>query len=148
MTEELGEIGKQIISETVQAPKDIVGTALESVGVGGGKKQKKQQTATNLPAGRQAQEAADNQAKSEEVKRAIARAALEELAGVKRQKEPTVWEKIQQEESQKKEQQKAQSAANAKASLPQVSSKRKRGDLFGLKAKKSSTEIGKNTRQD
>lgn len=136
--ESFEDIGKDIVHETIQAPKDIVGAALESVGVGGGKKQKQQQT-QNIPQTKEEQE----------IKKAIARAALQELAGgAKQQKEPTVWEKIQQEEQQKKEQKKLQNEANKKSSLPQVSSKRKRGDLYGMKAKKSSTEIGKNVRQD
>lgn len=140
MTEELGELGKQIVSEVVQAPKDIVGTALESVGLGGGKKQKSQTKPT------QPQDEGE-QAHQLDLKKAIARQALAELASGKKQKEPGVWERIQKEEEQKKEQKKLQADANKKASLPQTSSKRKRGDLYGMKAKKSSAE-NKNVRQD
>jgi len=86
-------------------------------------------------------------APSEDVKRAIARAALEELSGKKpAQKEQSVWEKLQKEEEQKKEQKK-QKAQASRASLPQATSKRKRGDLYGMKAKKTAAE-NRNVRQD
>ncbi len=146
--ESFEQIGKDVVRETVQAPKDIVGKAMESLGAGGGKKSPKappKQTAAMPEPGSQAE--ADAQA-AMEIKKAVARAALQELAGGQKQKEPTVWEKLKQEEEQKKEMKKKQAEANKKASLPQVTSKRKRGDLYGMKAKKSSTEIGKNTRQD
>ncbi len=148
--ESFEQIGKDVVRETVQAPKDIVGKAMESLGAGGGKKSQKstqaKPTAAMPEPGSQAE--ADAQA-AMEIKKAVARAALQELAGGgQKQKEPTVWEKLKQEEEQKKEMKKKQAEANKKASLPQVTSKRKRGDLYGMKAKKSSTEIGKNTRQD
>ena len=124
-TDELGDLGKQIVRETVKVPKDIAGKALESLGTSGGQKQK-QQTATTTDA----------------------RAALAEIAGIKpKQKEPTVWEKIQAEAEQKKELGKQQQQTAAQA-LPAVKSKRPRGDLYGMKAKKAGSEVGKNVRQD
>ena len=147
--ESFEQIGKDVVRETVQAPKDIVGKAMESLGAGGGKKSQKaqpKQTAAMPEPGSQAEADANH---ALDIKKAVARAALQELAGGgQKQKEPTVWEKLKQEEEQKKEMKKKQAEANKKASLPQVTSKRKRGDLYGMKAKKSSTEIGKNTRQD
>ena len=124
-TDELGDLGKQIVRETVKVPKDIAGKALESLGTSGGQKQKQQTVATPPDA----------------------RAALAEIAGIKpKQKEPTVWEKIQAEAEQKKELGKQQQTA-AQA-LPAVKSKRPRGDLYGMKAKKAGSEVGKNVRQD
>lgn len=152
----LGQIGESfetiaqdVANEVKQAPKDMVGSALESVGLSTGGKKKatqQQQQGTGEP-GAEAQPASSGEL-SAEVKRAIARAALEELSGKKpHQKEQSVWEKLQQEEDQKKEQKKLQKAQAAKASLPQVSSKRKRGDLYGMKAKKTAAE-NRNVRQD
>lgn len=146
MTEEFQEIGKQVVTETVKAPKDIVGTALESVGVGGGKKQKAQ-TKPVQSAPQPGSQAEADHAHAQELKKAIARQALAELAGGKKKSEPGVWERIQKEEEQKKEQKKQQKAHAAKTNLPQTSSKRKRGDLFGMKAKKTAAE-NKNVRQD
>lgn len=144
--ESFEQIGQDVVRETVQAPKDIAGKALESLGVSSGKKNPKQQTAQ--AATPQTPEEQQQASQDEETKRAIARAALEELSGKKpAQKEQTVWEKIQQEEEQKKELKKQQNAQAARANLPQPSSKRKRGDLFGMKAKKTSTE-NRNVRQD
>lgn len=124
-TDELGELGKQIVKETVSVPKDIAGKALESLGASTGQKSQKQTVATT-----------------------DAREALAQLAGGKpKQKEPTVWEKIQAEAEQKKEQGKQQQQAAAQT-LPVVKSKRPRGDLYGMKAKKAGSEVGKNVRQD
>lgn len=153
----LGQIGESfetiaqdVAAEVKQAPKDMVGAALESVGLSTGGKKKtaqQQQQGTGEP-GTEPQSAPSGGELSSEVKRAIARAALEELSGKKpHQKEQSVWEKLQQEENQKKEQKKLQKAQAAKASLPQVSSKRKRGDLYGMKAKKTAAE-NRNVRQD
>lgn len=147
--ESFEQIGKDVAREVVQAPKDIVNNAMESLGVGGGKKSQKTQTKPTIPVPEPGSQAEADAQQAMEIKKAIARSALQELAGgSQKQKEPTVWEKLKQEEEQKKEMKKKQAEANKKASLPQVSSKRKRGDLYGMKAKKSSTEIGKNTRQD
>lgn len=141
------DIGKDIARETVQAPKDIAGAAMESLGVSTGKKNPaagaKPAPATPLEAKtRQAAEA------DEATKRAIARAALEELVGKKREdKEPGVREKIEKEEEEKKEMEKKQKELAAKQALPQTGSKRPKGDLYGVKAKKTSTEQ-KSVRQD
>ncbi|MBI3956173.1 hypothetical protein HY339_02860 [Candidatus Gottesmanbacteria bacterium] len=125
-TDELGELGKQIVRETVKVPKDIAGKALESLGASSGQKSQ-QQTGSVTDA----------------------RAALAQLAGIKpKQKEPSVWEKIQAEAREKKELSKQQQQQAATQQLPVVKSKRPRGDLYGLKAKKASGEVGKNVRQD
>lgn len=146
--ESFEQVGKDIVRETVQAPKDIVGKALESLGGSAGAKKPKQQTNTAVPQGLgESAEGAAGQQQSEEIKRAVARAALEELSGKKRPKEQTVWERIQKEEEQKKESEKKQKVQAANQALPKATSKRPRGDLYGIKAKKSSTE-NRNVRQD
>lgn len=141
-------IAKDVAEEVKQAPKDMVGSALESVGLStGGKKNQKQATPTSSPGVEGVPQPPPQPGPSEEIKRAIARAALEELSGKKpTQKQESVWEKLQKEEEQKKEQKK-QKAQAAKAQLPQASSKRKRGDLYGMKAKKTAAE-NRNVRQD
>jgi hypothetical protein len=150
ITEEFEQIGKQIAQETIKVPKDVVGSALESLGAGGGKKPKGQTAATPAqPAPEPGSQAEADAQQAMEIKRAIARAALAELAGGKpAQKEPSVWEKQQQEEQQKKEQKKLQAEAERKANVPQTSSKRKRGDLYGMKAKKQGSELSKNVKHD
>lgn len=147
--ESFEEIGKDVVSEAVQAPKDIAGKALESLGVTSRGKNPKQQskTAPQVPGQEEIPQVQDH-GPSEEAKRAIARAALEEISGKKpQQKEPGVWERLQKEEEEKKEQEKKKKEAVAKQSLPQSSSKRPRGDLYGLKAKKANVE-NKGKRQD
>lgn len=149
ITEELGELGKQVVTETVKAPKDIAGKALESLGASSGKTQQGKQTSATPPQGTE-KPAVEEFSKTgdESVKREIARRALEELSGKKPQpKELSVWEKIQKEEEEKKELEKKKKEAAAKQALPQQSSKRRRGDLYGIKAKKSSVE-NRNVRQD
>ncbi len=146
--ESIEQIGKDVARETVQAPKDLVGTALESLGASSGKKKTSKQAKTAPPQTQgQTEPATPEAAHEEEIKRAVARRALEELSGKAKPKEESVWEKIQKEEEQKKEQKKLQKEQAAKASLPQIASKRKRGDLYGVKAKKSQIE-NRNVRQD
>lgn len=150
----LGQIGESfeaiaqdVATEVKQAPKDMVGSALESVGLStGGKKNPKQQQQNG--AGEPGVEGQPPlPGPSEEVKRTIARAALEELSGKKpQQKEQSVWEKLQQEEQQKKEMEKKRKEQSRQA-LPKSGAKRPRGDLYGVKAKKTSTE-NRNVRQD
>lgn len=142
--ESFEQIGKDIARETVQAPKDIVGKALESLGSGSsGKKIAGQKTVTT-PTLQSSEKQSDEE---KEAKQSIAHAALEELAGGKKSQEPSDYEKKLQEEEQKRQEKEQQKKAASMTLQPQ-STKRKRGDLYGLKAKKSSTEIGKNVRQD
>ena len=149
--ESIEQIGKDIVRETVQAPKDIVGKALESLGSGSSNKKSGQKATQSSTPSAKAQDSSAlkefSQTDSEQVKQAVARAALSELAGGKKSQEPSDYEKKLQEEEQKK-QEKEQKKKAASMTLRPQSSKQKRGDLFGLKAKKSSTEIGKNVRQD
>lgn len=142
-TDELGELGKQIVKETVSVPKDIVGKALESLGASTGQKSQKQTVATTTS------DAPKKETGEPQIKASVARVALAQLAGGKpKQKEPSVWEKIQAEAEQKKELAKQQQQQAAAQSLPTIKSKRPRGDLYGMKAKKAGSEVGKNVRQD
>ena len=125
------DIGKDVLKQTAQVPKDIVGKALESLG-----------TTTTKQQGQQ-----NPKAQQEPLDKAIARAALEQLAAPAKPKELSVWEIIQQESAEKKEQQQKQAAQSAQQ-IPQAKGKRPRGDLYGLKAKKNPAEMSRNVRQD
>ncbi len=145
------DLGKQVGSEVIKAPADIAGKALESLGTSSGKKQQGQQIPLE-----KSTETGDvkptpldqlDQTKDQKTRQAIAHAALQYLAEKKQQKAPSVWEKIQKEEGQKKEQaqkQAAQAAFTAPVSTP---SKPKRGNLYGIK-QKASLEKSRNVRQD
>ena len=137
----IGQIGesfetlaKDVVDETVNVPKDIMGKVLES-----GTSQPKQQ-----------KQQAPQEQKDEQEKKVVARAALEEISGKGKpqQKEPTVWEKIQKEEEEKKNIEQKNKAEAAKQALPKGSSKKARGDLYGMKAKKAAAEMSRNVRQD
>ncbi|MBU1327294.1 hypothetical protein KKB64_03815 [Patescibacteria group bacterium] len=141
ITEELGELGKTVVSEAAKVPSDIAGKALESMGSSSGKKQSQKSSG----ALGQLEATID-----ENVKKAIARAALEELAGLRKTKpkEPSVWERIQKEEEEKKELALEKAKAAAYQTLPQGGSKQPKGDLYGVKAKRASAEMSRNVRQD
>ncbi len=147
ISEEFGEIGKQVVKETIKAPKDITGKALESLGTSSGKQQ-----------GSQAQQQGQKSeggaldtftaTKDATAKKTIARAALEELAGHKpKPKEPSVRERIEAEEKQKKELLAKGQAQAADMQLPAMSQKPKRGNLYGIGVKQS-LEKSRNVRQD
>ena len=144
------DIGKDIVWETASVPKDIAGKIIESLG-GGSSGKKQQTTQTVTPVGEGQKEDGPlgtfNATNDEQTKRVIARAALEQLAG-KHQAETsdTVHQEQQKEEMMKKEQQK-QAAKVQSMELPRMTSKKRRGDLYGVKGKQS-TELSKNVRQD
>lgn len=149
--ESFEDLGKDIVRETVQAPKDIVGTALESLGGSKAKsgKQGAQTTAAAPATGTEKPTVeAFGKTDNDQIKREIARRALEELSGkTSAHKEPTVWERIQKEEEEKKNIKKQKADAASKQLQPS-SSKRKRGDLYGMKAKKNSAEMSRNVKSD
>ncbi len=143
---ELGELGKKVGTEAVKVPKDIAGKAMESLGSGGSNKMG---AAMAKPVGGESK--SDSMwekilgEKDKKIKRAIARKALEDLINKPTdRREPSIWERLQMEQEQKKNQMAQQQGA---APLAMPSSKRARGDLYGAKAKKTSTE-NKNVRQD
>jgi hypothetical protein len=126
------DIGKDIIHEGVKAPTDIGEKIIESLtGSTGGKGQQQKQ-----------------QQKPEETKinKSIARAALQQLAAPKEQ-EPTRYELKQKEDEQKKEARKQEQKKAEIQELPRMSSKKRRGDLYGIQGKASS-EKSRNVRQD
>lgn len=143
------DIGEQVKEEITKLPGDMVGQALESVGLNiGGKKQTPQ---NNTPAASQDPSSAWQQIdkqQDEQTKRTIARRALEELTQpTPKQKEPSIWEKIQQEEDQKNELEKQKQAAAKPVALPSSGARKVPGIKSAVKSKQSS-EIGKNVKQD
>jgi FtsZ-interacting cell division protein ZipA len=145
------DIAKDVRQEVTQLPKDIVGSALESVGMGIGGKQKQQ---TPTPGTTQEPNSAWQQIDSqneEKNKLIIARKALEELTQpTPKQKEPSEWDKQQEEEKQKtemEEQRKEQEKANQIVMLPSSGTRKVPGLKSAITSKQSS-ELGKNTRSD
>ncbi len=142
------DIGKDIARETAQVPKDIAGAALESLGASSGKKSgnTKQTHPVSQSPNQQDPLSKLEQTSDEGIKKSIARAALSQLAGQKREAEPSIWDQKLREEAQKKqiEEQKKKEALGA---LPVIKGKTKRGNLYGVK-QKASSEMSKNVRQD
>ncbi len=148
------DIGKDVVKQTMKLPSDIVGSALESLGSSGTNKgqpgQQKNKQLVGLYDAREPHKEDEwdkiHQTKDTQVKQAIARSALEALTKRPREKEERVWDKNMKENEQKKliklHQEQAQST------LPLMSQKQTRGDLYGLKAKRSPGEIGKNVKTD
>lgn len=146
------DIGKDVVHEVAKVPGDIAGKALESLGATSGKTQQGQTVSTATDAVKPKEKTSwetFDEARDEKAKRAIARAALEALLKrTAKPKEPSVWEKIQTEVEQKKQMQKQQQMQTAGQQLPKTSTKRPRGDLYGVGAKRLGSELGKNVRQD
>lgn len=147
------DIGKDIVREAASVPKDIVGKALESLGSSSGQKTQKPVNSGNPRDSRNLENGPWEQFDAlpdKDVKKKMARNALQallaRLAG--KPKERTVWEKMQQEVEQKKQMQQQQQAQVNASQLFKTASKRPRGDLYGMKAKKAGSEVGKNVRQD
>lgn len=141
------DIGKDIVQETAQVPKDIAGAALESLGASSGKKTTNStQQQTSQTTKQQGPLAQMEQTNDEAIKKSIARAALAQLAGPKNEAEPSIWDQKLREEAQAKqmEEQKKKAALGA---LPVIKGKAKRGNLYGVK-QKASSEMSKNVRQD
>lgn len=144
------DIGRDVAHEVIKAPTDIGEKVLESL-TGGSSTKGQHQTIPNGEAakGQKSDGAlgAMEETKDVKVKKAIARAALEQLAGHTEQKPMSVFEEKQKEEQEKKQFEKEQAKKATFAEVPKVASKKRRGDLYGIKGK-SSTEMSKNVRQD
>jgi len=134
-----GDIGQEIVREAAKVPGDIAGKALESMGTSSGKKQGSQKKAKTVKT--PGEETLENatQSRDESVKKAMARHALEELVGIgSPKKEPTVWEKKQAEEKDKKLVSEERKKLIEKQKIPEVQTKKRRGNLYGIGIKTSS----------
>jgi hypothetical protein len=144
------DIGKSIVTETAKIPKDIAGKALESLGA----------SSKGQPTNPQPEPTKDQETKPKDswddidgqkdtrVKKTIAREALAALAARRKPQEPSVWERLQKEDEQKKMEQRKATAAASMTTLPVIKGKRPVGDLYGIKAKRQGSEIGKNVKSE
>src|SRR5690242_8577268 len=101
------DIGESVVNQLKQIPKDVGQAAIETIGLSTGGK--KGNTAVNPPPGATGEQGSHYQKidmiEDANIKKIIARKALEEIIQAKPQtKEQSIWEKIQQEEEQKKAQ--------------------------------------------
>lgn len=148
--EQLGELGKQIVTEVTQVPAKITGMdqggTNETVGQG--------------PGGAQTGQAAKQQAHNEQEK--IAEVTRKEEAEKQqkisearkliqqftkpREPEPSIREKLELEELEKKKQEIEEEKEKVKKILKPTPSRQPRGGLFGIKAKQFGGEVGKNVK--
>jgi hypothetical protein len=130
------DIGKDIAREVVNAPKDIVGAALESLGTSSQKGHKGNPQGAAIAPVKQPDKALPP------------REWLAELSGMgKKQNAPTVQEIHEQEKREKdRKEQMEDVKATHMAPLQKMSSRQKRGQLFGNPQK--SSERSKNSRND
>lgn len=144
------DIGKDVVKQAVKTPVDIGQKVLESLTGGASTKGQKQPHPTGESTGASKPDGAlgaMEETNDMKVKKAIARAALEQLAGKAQQASPSVWEEKQKETEEKKKAEQEQAKKAAFSEVPKMSTKKRRGDLYGIKGK-SSTEMSKNVRQD
>jgi hypothetical protein len=142
------DIGKDVAREVVKAPVDIAGAMLEGLGTTKSSSGKGQ---TQTPSKILNPEKDSSLGKLEktddtEVKKQIARAALEQISQ-KPDRAPTVWERLNREEEEKKKREKERSELEGKQ-LQKMSQKKKRGNLYGVKQKQSPTEKMVNVKTD
>jgi hypothetical protein len=147
------DIGRDVARESVKVPVDIAGKALESLGAASQKQGNTVLTGTGAPG-----EGGTGEPKPEgplehlgktddpTVKKAIARAALAQIAGVTPgEQEQTTWDRQQQEDKERKELETRRAAAR-QFQLPVIRGKQRRG--MGGVREKAHTEVSKNARQD
>ncbi len=144
ITEELGELGKKVATETAKAPADIASAIFEkdshgqkSPHVQQGEKtqeQKKEKTPLDLL----------DEAKTQKEKQDFARGVLEYIRSKKEKPVSSVYEKNIMEEREKKEKQQQQAKAAAWQQLPNTGARARRGDLRNISKKQAHPEVGKN----
>lgn len=153
---ELGNLGKQIAQEIVQVPAKITGmdagtNEVTGTGTGGKKAQKGQSTQANRTASmpgeyRDPLSAIRQKDEVEKQKQlALARQLLQKFMHPQ-QEEPSLKQKQEMEEMEKRKKEIKEENEKAKKQLPQMTAKRPRGDLYGVKAKQFGGEKGKNVK--
>lgn len=152
--EQLGQLGKQIVTDIAKVPAKITGLDTggtdETVGQGtGGKKSTgfTQQKPPPKSAETQRIEEIVRQDEAEKQKKlAQARRLLQQFIEPQQKSVPTLQEKLEMEEMERKKKEIEEEKKKAQKQLPVVVGKRPRGDLFGMKAKKFGGEVGKNVK--
>lgn len=140
------DIGKSIAEEATKVPGQVVDTAIESLGMSGGKKQQAQQQKSLMvgegkPRDPNSPLEKIGKVSEKSIKKLIARSALEELSGAKQRKEePSVYDQKIQEEAAKKEKEKETIAVSQAQALQPTGAKRQKGDLYGVSAKRAKAE--------
>jgi len=150
ITQQLGELGKQIVNEVAQTPAKLTGM--------GGSTNETAGQATATGKGQQQQTPAQSKATTENInpidvlKRQDEIKTQQELAKARQLLQPfikpteapqSIREQNELEEMEKQKQDIIAQQKKAKEILPQMSSKPKPGNLYG-KQTKTSSELGKN----
>lgn len=148
--EQLGNLGKQIVTEVAKTPAKIIGLD-ETLGSSSSKGAKGQKQTVKKATPQESADAkiAEIMRKDETEKQkqlARARQLLQQFINPPREAEPNLREKLEMEETEKKKQEIEMEKQKAKTVLSQVASKRPRGDLYGTRAKKFGGEVGKNVK--
>ncbi len=145
------DIGEQVKQEITQLPKDILGSALESVGLSTGGKSQQQQQHQQFE---QPQDSSSpwhqiDQEKDNQTKKTIAREALRALVSSSEPKKQSVYDEKMQEEEQKKlmEKERQELEKRQHVALPSSGARKVPGIKSAIKSKQSN-EIGKNVKQD
>ncbi len=148
--EQLGGLGKQIVKDMTALPGKLIGldsgSAGESKGgISSGQQTKLQTPQTQKQARAQQIRQIEQQDEIEKQKQLQqARAMLRQWTQPQPQQELTEAEKREIEELEKKKKESEEERKKAAQVLPRIVGKRPRGDLYGIKGKQSSGEIGKN----
>ncbi|MBI3385944.1 hypothetical protein HY031_02540 [Candidatus Gottesmanbacteria bacterium] len=150
ITEELGELGKKVATETAKAPVDIAKGIFE-------KSPSDRKPSSVVKSSEQSVEAKKkektpldflDEAKTPKEKQRFARGVLEYMRRPKKEKEPSVHEKKIMEEREKKEKGQQQARASAWQQLPNTGHAARRGDPRNIAMKQAHPEAGKNMRQE
>lgn len=145
--EQLGQLGKQIVTEVAKTPAKIVGLD-ETLGSSGSSKSQ-QTNKTQRPAAQEKVKPMQELAQKDEVEKqkqlAQARRLLQQFAELQKE-EPSVKEKLELEELEKKKKEIEEEKKKAKQVLVQPQAKQARGDLYGVKGKQFGGEVGKNVK--
>ena len=147
--EQLGQLGKQIVTEVAKAPAKIVGfdETLGSSSSGKGQPVKQQQTRAHPGEQKDPlQQLAKQDALDKQKQLAQARQLIQQFIRPDEKSAQTLEEKLELEELEKKRKEIEEERKKAEMVIRQSSSKRPRGDLFGVKAKKFGGEVGKNVK--
>lgn len=154
--EQLGSLGKQIVTDIAKVPGKITGLDSgginETVGTGTSAKGQKGRSQQQKPQSAQGEvniltELARKDEAEKQKKLAEARRLLQQFIEPQQlSPEPSVREKMELEEMEKKKKEIEEEKEKAKKALPKMAVKRPRGDLFGIKAKQFGGEAGKNVK--
>lgn len=153
--EQLGNLGKQIVTDIAKTPAKIAGMDVtgpnETVGTGSGKSKKaapqiKPQTAKTEESVNPLDVLRQNDEVEKQKQLAQARRLLQQFIEPIKQEEPSIREKLEMEEMEKRKKEIEEEKKKAQKELPKVATKRPAGDLFGRKSKQFGGEVGKNVK--